>query len=136
MKRLKNLLFKEDLDIHHFNKVKRPKVDRPRNLTLSERRDSIISEVRGERYRQDAKWGEQNHIPMLWMLILMEEVGEAAKAILDELFTSSEAYQDYRNEMIQVCAVALAALEGFDRNKWRTHERETSEETKKAGSPA
>jgi len=63
-----------------------------------------------ERDRQDGKWGEQNHSPEKWIVILIEECGEAAKAILEK-----ESYQ-YRDELIHVAAVAIAAVESFDRN--------------------
>ncbi len=42
----------------------------------------IEAEIAMERARQELKWGSQHHDPIIWMLILMEEVGEAADAIL------------------------------------------------------
>jgi NTP pyrophosphatase (non-canonical NTP hydrolase) len=41
--------------------------------------DGLLANVAAERARQDAKWGEQNHHPAIWMAILLEEIGEAAK---------------------------------------------------------
>jgi hypothetical protein len=73
-----------------------------------------IQEVMEERARQDERWGEQNHPPGIWLQILGEEVGEANKAVLEWRFGCG-AITDYRQEMVQVCAVALAALESFDR---------------------
>lgn len=70
-----------------------------------------LRDIMEERSRQDAKWGEQNHSPLKWMLILMEEVGEASKAILER----NEA--QYEREMIQIAAVAVAALESNRRAK-------------------
>jgi len=67
---------------------------------------NIIIEIINERILQDKKWGKQNHCPFVWLAILGEEVGEANKAILQ--------YNDYRNEMIQVAAVAIAAIESLD----------------------
>lgn len=72
----------------------------------------VLKMVREERKRQDAKWGEQNHDPFTWLTILMEEVGEASKDALETKL------QGYREEMIQVAAVAVAAVESLDRNKW------------------
>lgn len=67
-----------------------------------------------ERERQDAKWGEQNHSRDRWFTILGEEVGEACEASLEH------ADMSYRAEMVQVAAVALAAIESFDRSKnWK-----------------
>ncbi len=71
----------------------------------------IREEIEAERIRQYMKWGEQNHSPEKWMNILMEEVGEAAQAGLQKRFA------DYREELVQVAAVALTAIESFDRNK-------------------
>lgn len=80
----------------------------------------ILKEVAEERQRQDNKFGEQNHSPMHWMPILMEEVGEAAKAALDVHFeypNVSRDYAAYREELIQVAAVAVAAIECLDRHQ-------------------
>lgn len=71
--------------------------------------DVIIWNIKEERKRQDAKWGEQNHHPLYWLAILQEEVGEAAKACIEH-----NAF-DYQKEMIQVAAVAIAALESLAR---------------------
>ena len=37
-----------------------------------------------ERNAQDAKWGEQRHSDEKWLAILLEELGEAAKAVLEK----------------------------------------------------
>jgi NTP pyrophosphatase (non-canonical NTP hydrolase) len=36
-----------------------------------------------ERARQDEKWGEQNHPDEYWLGIVMEEIGEVAKAVIE-----------------------------------------------------
>ena len=72
----------------------------------------ILDEISQERKNQDQKWGEQNHHPVGWLAILMEEVGEASKAALTRDFVL------YRSEMIQVAAVAVAAVESLDRGIW------------------
>jgi hypothetical protein len=77
-----------------------------------------LSNVLYERKCQDAKWGEQNHQPAEWLMILGEEVGEAAKAALEARFGGKDIIK-YRDEMVQVAAVALAAVECFDRDKWK-----------------
>ena len=69
---------------------------------------SVIDMI-DERKRQDAKWGEQSHSLPWWMLILGEEFGEAQKAILEG------DHAGYRAELVQVAAVAIAAIESFDR---------------------
>jgi len=70
----------------------------------------LLHEIENERERQDAKWGVQNHAPDFWMVILLEEVGEAAEAILEG------DYVDYAKELVQVAAVAVAAAESLYRN--------------------
>ena len=37
-----------------------------------------------EREAQDEKWGEQRHSDEKWLAILLEELGEAAKAVLEK----------------------------------------------------
>lgn len=72
----------------------------------------IFNEIKKERIRQDEKWGIQNHSPETWFLILGEEIGEAQKAVLENDLPK------YREEMVQVVAVAVAMIECFDRNEW------------------
>ena len=79
---------------------------------------TALSNVLYERSCQDDKWGEQNHTPMEWLMILGEEVGEANKALLEHHFAGKDIIK-YRDEMVQVAAVALAMVECFDRDKWR-----------------
>ena len=62
-----------------------------------------------EREAQDKKWGIQNHAPHIWLVILGEEFGEASKATLELDWPA------YRAEMVQVAAVAVAAIEACDR---------------------
>lgn len=44
---------------------------------------NIMSDIMEERKRQESKWGEQTHNSERWHTILSEEVGEVARAILD-----------------------------------------------------
>ncbi len=76
----------------------------------------IYDEIREERARQDAKWGKQrdNH-PFEWMVILGEEFGEACKASWEsQQYLDGKTLDDYRDELIQVAAVAVAAIECLD----------------------
>lgn len=45
----------------------------------------VLDEISAERDRQDEKWGPQHHDLAFWMSILGEEVGEAFKALNDDL---------------------------------------------------
>lgn len=68
-----------------------------------------IYQVLDERRAQDDKWGVQNHDPFAWLTILMEEVGEASEAVLEW------QPDKYKRELVQVAAVAVAALECANR---------------------
>ena len=82
----------------------------------------VLAQVSNERARQEAKWGEQNHTPADWFLILMEEVGEAAKAATEaraaerQGLSTGEWWQEYCKELIETAAVAVAMVESFYRN--------------------
>lgn len=82
----------------------------------------VIADILAERQRQDEKWGIQNHDSADWHLILVEEVGKAARAILRYTFSDSPAVQaeakhNLREELVQAAAVAVAWLECLDRRK-------------------
>ena len=68
-----------------------------------------LQDIMEERARQDRKWGEQNHPNLYWLGILVEEVGESAKAIIED---DSE---NIEKELVQVAAVAVAWLECIKR---------------------
>lgn len=70
---------------------------------------TVLTAIQAERDRQDDRWGEQHHGPDGWLAILIEEVGEVARAILEGRGTQ------YHDELVQVAAVAIAALESADR---------------------
>jgi len=78
----------------------------------------VLNEVRKERWRQDAKWGVQNHPPLYWLGILGEEFGEVSKAMIEDQPRST------REELIQVAAVAVAAVECGDRMEWWREDEE------------
>lgn len=70
-------------------------------------REALV-DVIAERLAQDKKWGEQNHPNLYWLGILMEEIGELSKDIVEG--------RDCRSELVQATAVALAWIECIDRN--------------------
>lgn len=74
---------------------------------------SLLLDVLAERRRQHARWGEQNHPPGKWSLILAEELGEAAKAAVEGEWGA------YRTEMVQAVAVAVQMLESLYRRQQR-----------------
>jgi len=99
----------------------------------SAEKDAPLSEVRDERARQDAKWGEQNH-PNGTGLYQQEAAAERARLVCDlnfrngkgtwadilrEEFAEALAEKDpyrLRAELIQVAAVAVAWVEAIDRS--------------------
>ena len=46
--------------------------------------NDLLDNVAEERLRQEEKWGTRNLMPSWWLVILMEEVGEAARAVLED----------------------------------------------------
>jgi NTP pyrophosphatase (non-canonical NTP hydrolase) len=92
----------------------------PQMMSLRDKIESVLEEIIDERERQNEKWGEQNHHPSHWMLILGEEVGECNKATLEansELKVSD--WTALRTELIQVAAVCVATIESMDRNQFK-----------------
>ena len=75
-------------------------------MTLQE---AILADIAVERRAQDMKWGVQTHEPEKWMTILMEEVGEVARAVLEK------DPKNYYAELVQVAAVCVVALECMGR---------------------
>ena len=104
------------------------------DLTTTSRggaRIRIASEVLDERARQDAKWGEQNHLDGTGPLF--RPVADAARSTCEAAFTTGQGTwqhilaeefyeavaetdpQKLRTELIQVAAVAIAWAEAIDR---------------------
>ena len=75
----------------------------------------VLMDILQERGRQERIWSEQNHTPAEWLLILGEEFGEACRAAADMKWRGM-GVTDYRKELIQVAAVAVAMIECSDRN--------------------
>jgi NTP pyrophosphatase (non-canonical NTP hydrolase) len=84
--------------------------------------EQAIADVLTERARQDAKWGEQNLDPFAYLTVLVEEVGEFARAVID-MNWGGPAAGSLRAEAVQVAAVALAIVECLDRAKWTWPDR-------------
>lgn len=85
--------------------------------------EMLCDDLIDERRAQDRKFGEQNHLPFVFITILAEELGEAAQAVLKALYEEpdkcEEWFANYRTELLQLAAVAVQAIEAFDRGKWR-----------------
>lgn len=79
--------------------------------------DEILAEIGQERELQFQRWGQQDHIPLEWVAILTEETGEVAKATIEWIRRGDSGSSQYRCELIQTAAVAVAAIEAFDRSE-------------------
>ena len=84
------------------------------SASITPTQDALASVI-SERANQDAKWGEQNHNLSDWLVILGEEYGEACEASLEVKFGKGNI-ADFRSEIVQVAAVAVAILEYLERN--------------------
>ena len=90
------------------------------NFTFGKLQSSVIEDILVERYRQENKWGEQNHDPIVYSAILMEEVGEMVQAALQNKFGGDKGSLEHlREEAVQTAAVAMAIVECLDRKKWQ-----------------
>lgn len=88
-------------------------VNHPFGQADVDRMVQALGDVTIERYRQQAKWGEQNLDPFAYGAVLTEEVGEAMKAALHARFGGPEKV-NLRAELVQVAAVAVAWIEAID----------------------
>jgi hypothetical protein len=79
--------------------------------------------IDAERWRQDTKWGEQNHDPQAWMAILGEEFGELSQAANDLRWPKKAPDADpvghAIEEAVHTAAVAKAIVECLLRGKWQ-----------------
>lgn len=75
--------------------------------------DRVLKEVGQERQRQIEKWGTQDHDPHWWLAILTEETGEVAKEVAEARIGNWDPAK-YREELVQVAAVAVAAVQVID----------------------
>lgn len=74
-----------------------------------EKQIGVLSEVAGERGNQDAKWGGAMHD---------DGHGQSGwRSFIRSHTTKSERPGEFRRRMIEVAALAVAAVESYDR-KW------------------
>lgn len=65
----------------------------------------VVQLITAERQRQTAKWGKQGHTDGFWLIILLEELGEASRAMIECDHLSVV------EELVQAAAVIVAWLE-------------------------
>lgn len=77
---------------------------------MTQHTSRILLDIRDEREVQDKRWGAyRKMLPERWLAILAEEVGEAAKDVIE-----GATHGKLRAELIQVAAVAVAWAEAID----------------------
>jgi NTP pyrophosphatase (non-canonical NTP hydrolase) len=79
---------------------------------------NVFAEIIKEQERQVFLFGKQDHSPHVYYGILAEEVGEVAMAMNDSFDFKTKTYidlSDYREELVQVAAVAISMIQSLDR---------------------
>lgn len=92
----------------------------------------ILGEIVLERQRQNKKFGVQDHTPYKWLSIIGEEYGESCEAALELDHTKSvteflSKAELLRDELLQVAASAVAAIENIEQMKEQIAEEELTE---------
>jgi NTP pyrophosphatase (non-canonical NTP hydrolase) len=75
--------------------------------------NKVLCESERQNKKHGGEHGEQNHQPHKWLSILAEEVGEVAKAFIEE------DYEHAIKELVEVAATAITAIESVQRNQER-----------------
>lgn len=91
----------QDSDQHHLRATER-----------------AIHLVFSERLRQEQQWGKQDHDPFTYLAILVEEVGELAKAAAENRWRQGSKAA-ITEEAVHVSAVAIAIVECMLRDDWQ-----------------
>lgn len=79
-------------------------------MTNTERFEQILIDIRGERAAQDAEWGgpthDDSHNERDWAAFITVHLGRALEA---------KSRSACRRQLVRVAALAVAAVEWFDR---------------------
>jgi hypothetical protein len=73
-----------------------------------------------ENHRQHRKWGVQNHDPATWMMILSEEHGELAQALLQYQYEDGDIDKVIK-EAVQTATLAAKIAEMFLAERCTNH---------------
>ncbi len=77
-------------------------------------KEEVFNEICVEMARQDRMFGVQTHTVPVWLMILAEEFGEVSQAA-NELWFNGGRRDNYREELIQVAAVAVQMVRALDK---------------------
>lgn len=84
---------------------------------------TVLAQVGEERRRQDEQWGgplhDDHHTPRQWFGLVDDHLGRAKKAAGGK----STDHDTYRHNLVQVAALAVAAVESLDRLRRRPRRR-------------
>lgn len=80
-----------------------------------------IARILNERAQQDVRWGVQEHHDLYWLAIAMEELGEAARKIIESARSETNLAVDC--ELVQCAAVLVAWVECRERRRLERGER-------------
>lgn len=91
-----------------------------------EEAEGVLEELSLERQHQDGKWGGPAHDdqrgPFDWVRNIRNYVGWA------EQMADMDSPDKYRRRMIQIAALAVAAVESHDRLMFTTHKNEDQDQ--------
>lgn len=85
----------------------------PKQQAMLDIKREVGERILGELQRQQDKWGDQWHNHAFWYLIVAEEFGEVAKALLDVSFYEgndfgqAERWDDVMQETIETIACLM-----------------------------
>lgn len=83
---------------------------------MSSQREVIMHDVLHERVAQDKQWGGQDHddehLEDDWCHYIAKQ---NARALTVAMSSKQESLDEYRSRMVKIAALAIAALESFDR---------------------
>ncbi len=79
---------------------------------------AVLKEISEERKSQYFIYGEQDFTPEMFFTILGEKFGKVSTAIKEWRLEDKEGYKkNYREELIQLAAVAVQMVECLDRSE-------------------
>lgn len=90
------------------------------------RQAGVFREVAAERDRQDSKWGgpdhDDEHEPEDWLIFIEQRAARAGEMIgcPEEEQPEIRSDAEYRRQLVQIAALAIAAVESLDRKKAAT----------------
>lgn len=76
----------------------------------------IYAEIQDEVNRAKTLHENKDYTPVDWLAVLIEEIGEIGREVNDMKESGEPLNPNYRTELIQVAAVAVRAVQDYDRS--------------------